>query len=210
MKSIIDLHVHSKFSGDTDAEPEEIILQAIKLNIDGLAFTEHYSYEASEAVEMLKERYSRKIRLFRGVEFSAAEGHCLIFGVNTDKLSIRSAPVEYVIRIVNEKGGVVIPSHPYRKGNSLGDMIERTKGICALEGYNGCNMPAYNLKAIKAAKALNIPFTGGSDAHLPQEVGLCYTEFEDAVTEDNFVDLLRAGCYRGVDKRKLRTGWFGL
>jgi len=210
MRSLIDLHVHSKFSGDTDAEPEELIIQAIKQKMDGLAFTEHYSYEASEPVEVLKERYSGKIRLFRGVEFSAAEGHCLVFGVNTDKLSIGHASVEYLIRIVNEKGGVVIPSHPYRKGNSLGDRIERTEGICALEGYNGCNMPAYNLKAIKAAKALNLPYTGGSDAHLPQEVGLCYTEFEDEVTEDNFIDLLKAGYYRGVDKRKLKTGWFGI
>ena len=210
MKSLVDLHVHSKFSGDTDAEPEELVIQAIKLSIDGLAFTEHYSYEASETVELLKERYNGKIRLFRGVEFSAVEGHCLIFGVNTDKLLIGYAPVEDVIRIVNEKGGVVIPSHPYRKGNSLGDVIERARGICALEGYNGCNMPAYNEKAIKAAKALNLPYTGGSDAHLPLEVGQCYTEFEDTVTEENFLHLLKAGYYHGVDKRKLKARWFSL
>ena len=210
MKSVIDLHVHSKFSGDTDAEPEELVIQAVKLGIGGLAFTEHYSFEASEIVESLKERYRGKVRLLRGVEFSALEGHCLIFGVNTDRLLIGCAPVEDVVRIVNERGGVVIPSHPYRKGNSLGDVIERVDGICALEGYNGCNMPAYNEKAIRAAKILNLPYTGGSDAHLPQEVGQCYTEFEDTVTEDNFVDLLKAGCYRGIDTRKLRAKWFGI
>ncbi|HAM51156.1 MAG TPA: metal-dependent phosphohydrolase [Nitrospiraceae bacterium] len=206
MKFLIDLHVHSKFSGDTDSDPEESIIQAINLNLDGIAFTEHYSYEASEGIEMLKENYSWRIGIFRGVEFSAAEGHCLIFGVNTDKLLIRHAPVLDLIRIVNEKGGVVIPSHPYRMENSLGDKVDAATGICALEGYNGCNMRAYNERAIKAAKALNLPYTGGSDAHLPQEVGLCYTAFEDTVTDDNFVDQLRAGNYQGFDKRKLGKG----
>jgi histidinol phosphatase-like PHP family hydrolase len=62
MKSVIDLHVHSKFSGDTDAEPEELIIQAVKLNMDGLAFTEHYSYEASETIEMLKEQRNTTIQ----------------------------------------------------------------------------------------------------------------------------------------------------
>ncbi len=54
-KSKIDLYVHSRFSGDTNSDPEEMILRAIELNLNGVAFTEHYSYEASEPVENLKE-----------------------------------------------------------------------------------------------------------------------------------------------------------
>ena len=201
MKTRIDLHVHSRFSGDTDAEPEELIMRAIKHGLDGIAFTEHYSYEVSEPLEELKEQYKDKIMVFRGVEFSALEGHCLIFGVNTDALSITHLPFAEMIRIVNESGGVVIPSHPYRRGNSLGDVIKRTPGICALEGYNGCNMHAYNARAVEMARVLNIPYTGGSDAHVPDEVGLCLTEFEDEVTSHNFIALLKRGHYRGIDNR---------
>ena len=84
MKTRIDLHIHSKFSGDTDAEPEELIMQAIKQGLHGIAFTEHYSYEVSEPLEELKEQYKDKVMIFRGVEFSALEGHCLIFGVNME------------------------------------------------------------------------------------------------------------------------------
>ncbi len=64
-------------------------------------------------------------------------------------------------------------------------------------------MHAYNVKAIETAKALQLPFTGGSDAHAPAEVGSCYTEFRDSVTYDNFVALLREGNYRGIDTRKI-------
>src|SRR5208283_3691088 len=82
----IDIHVHSRNSGDSDADPEELILRAINNGLHGIAFTEHYSFEASEPVEILRERYEHEIMVFRGVEFSAAEGHCLVFGVNTDNL----------------------------------------------------------------------------------------------------------------------------
>jgi len=203
MKFRMDLHVHSKYSGDTDAEPEEEIIRAISLGLQGIVFTEHYSYAASEHAEGLKEKYHDSILVLRGVEFSAAEGHCLIFGVDTDKLSIKYAPVKDLLSIVTLHGGVVIPSHPYRGGNSLGDRIYDLGGIAAVEGYNGCNMHAFNVRAIEAAGALDLPFTGGSDAHAANEVGSCYTEFEDEVTSDNFVGLLKRGNYKGVDTRKV-------
>ena len=208
MKFKIDLHVHSKYSGDTDSEPEEAILRAISLNLQGIAFTEHYSYAASEYAEGFREKYQDSILIFRGVEFSAAEGHCLIFGVDTDRLAIKYAPVKDVVRIVNQRGGVVIPSHPYRVGNSLGDRIHNLNGISAVEGYNGCNMHAFNIRAIEAAKALNLPFTGGSDAHSPREVGACFTEFNGEVTYDNFIGVLKQGDYQGVDTRKISRWMF--
>ena len=203
----IDIHIHTKFSGDNYTEPEETVLQAIEINLQGIAFTEHYSYEASEHAEKLIEKYKGRIMIFRGVEFSAAEGHCLVFGVNTDKLSIKNAPVEEVIKAVNGSGGIVIPSHPFRGGNSLGDNIELIRGFSAIEGYNGYSHHSQNTKAVEAAKRLQIPYTGGSDAHEAKEVGACFTEFYDEVTFDNFLDLLKAGNYKGVDTRKVSRAW---
>lgn len=203
MKFKLDLHVHTKYSGDNDADPEETIIRAIELGLHGVAFTEHYYYGASEPVEILKEKYGEQILILRGVEFSTNEGHCLIFGVNTDRLGMKSAPLADVIRFATGAGGVVIPSHPYRPGTSLGDLVKSMNGISGLEGYNGANMHPLNVKAIDAAKAMKLPYTGGSDAHEPHEVGSCYTEFRDAVTYDNFIGLLQAGNYRGVDTRKI-------
>ncbi|MBI5055682.1 MAG: PHP domain-containing protein [Nitrospirae bacterium] len=207
MKFKIDLHVHSKFSGDNYSEPEETVLHAIEINLQGIAFTEHYSYEASEHAEKLREKYIGRIMIFRGVEFSSEEGHCLVFGVNTDRLSLKHAPVEEVIKVVSEYGGVVIPSHPFRGSNSLGDNIERVKGLTALEGCNGYSHHSQNMKAIEAAKRLKLPYTGGSDAHEPKEAGACFTEFDDEVTYENLLDMLKAGNYQGVDTRKVSRAW---
>jgi len=199
----IDLHIHSANSGDNFTNPEEVVTQAIERGLDGIAFTEHYSYEASEGAEALQEKYRNSIMIFRGVEFSAAEGHCLVFGVNTDRLSLKYAPVADLVQIVNENGGVVIPSHPFRGVNSLGTLITTVEGLCAVEGYNGCNMHPFNKKAVQTAQALNLPFTGGSDAHAAEETGACYTNFFDVVTHDNFIHLLKKGAYRGIDTRKV-------
>jgi len=203
MKFKIDLHVHSKYSEDNDAEPEETVIRAIQYGLQGIAFTEHYYYEVSEPVELLKEKYGDRILILRGVEFSTAEGHCLVFGLNTDNLSLKYAPAEEVIQAVNGAGGVAIPSHPYRSVNSFGDLVKTVKGIRALEGYNGCNMHPFNIRAVDAAQMLNIPYTGGSDAHESKDVGSCFTEFDDRVTNENFIAMLKAGRYRGIDLRKV-------
>jgi predicted metal-dependent phosphoesterase TrpH len=203
----VDLHVHSHLSGDNLSDPEECVVRAIELGLQGLAFTEHYSYEASEPLEPLVERYRDRILILRGVEFSAAEGHCLVFGVDTDRLSIPYAPVDELTREVNRRGGAVIPSHPYRGGSGLGDRILTLAGIAAVEGHNGCNHHTFNQRAIRAARRLRIPFTGGSDAHQPGEVGFCYTVFAERVTAENVAGLLRAGRYDAVDTRKVSRGW---
>ena len=203
MRYKIDLHVHSRNSGDNTTDPAETVERAIGLGLHGIAFTEHYSYEASEPVERLRVTYRGAILLLRGVEFSAAEGHCLVFGADTDKLALRHAPVAELVRKVGEAGGVVIPSHPFRGGNSLGDLAGSVQGICAVEGCNGANMHAMNDRAIRLAASLGLPYTGGSDAHAPVEVGSCYTEFDGAVSYENFLDRLRSGRFRGIDTRKV-------
>jgi hypothetical protein len=172
-------------------------------------FTEHYFYGSSEAIEPLRERYRTAILVLRGVEFSAAEGHCLVFGVDTDRLCPPYTPAEELVRLVNEAGGAVVPSHPYRGGSGLGDRILALRGIAAVEGHNGCNAGGFNRRAIEAARRLGLPLTGGSDAHLPEEVGSCHTVFRERVTADNLVALLRAGAYEAVDERRSSRGLFG-
>jgi predicted metal-dependent phosphoesterase TrpH len=203
----IDLHVHTIFSGDTDADPEAAVQQAIQSNLFGIAFTEHYSYDASSHADSLREKYKDEILIFRGVEFSSADGHCLVFGVNTDKLSIKNYTLARVVNVVSEHGGVVIPTHPYRGSNSIGNKIDQVQGFTAIEGYNGYSHFMQNKKAVEKAQELNIPYTGGSDAHASREVGACFTEFDDRVTYDNFLSLLKSGNYRGVDTRKVSRGW---
>jgi predicted metal-dependent phosphoesterase TrpH len=203
----IDLHVHSRLSCDNDADPEECVARAIERGLQGIAFTEHSSFEASEPIELLRERYGKAILILRGVEFSAAEGHCLVFGADTDRLAPPFAPMEELVGIVNRAGGAVVPSHPYRAGSGIGDRVLTLEGIVAIEGHNGCNHVAFNQRAIEAARYRRLPVTGGSDAHRAGEVGSCFTVFPGRVTPERFVAMLKAGHYEAVDTRKVSRGW---
>jgi predicted metal-dependent phosphoesterase TrpH len=202
----VDLHAHSLLSGDNAADPEECVVRAIERGLHAIAFTEHYSFAASEPIGRLAERYRASIVVLRGVEFSAEEGHCLVFGVDTDRDCTPYAPVGELVRVVARRGGAVIPSHPYRGGSGIGDLVLRLPGIAALEGCNGCNAEPFNRRAIETARRLGLPVTGGSDAHAPGEVGSCYTLFRKPVTAENLVALLRAGDYEAVDTRKVSRG----
>lgn len=193
------MHNHTVFSPDSTSEPRESVERARELGLNGIAFTEHNSYDASEPVESLKALY-KDILILRGMEYTSAEGHVLIFGLSDGDIRRAgvNAPLEDVIKIVNEEHGVVILPHPFREWSLLKTDIMKLKGVAAIEAYNGHNNELENERALKAASLLSLPTTGGSDSHNIMEVGNCFTEFSDLITYDNFLDVLRQGRYRGM------------
>jgi predicted metal-dependent phosphoesterase TrpH len=195
----IDLHNHA-FTYESSSEPEEVIESAIHAGLDGIAFTEHNSYSATERAETLKVKYSGRIRLFRGVEYDAAEGHVLLFGLRDNSfLDIGMfAPLDELIKSVEPKGVVAVVAHPFRGWASFKSDLSRAGGICAIEAFNGNNTDEENEKAYNASVSLGLPSTGGSDSHSSDGVGRCYTEFFDEVAEDALASALRSGRYRGV------------
>jgi len=191
MAYAVDMHVHSKYSGDNNSKPEDIIKMAINYGIHSICFTEHNLYSLSSFVEDLREKYKGQINLIRGVEFSCAEGHCLVFGCNTDAVMI-GASAKTLINYVDSCGGIAIPSHPYRGDCvSMGDLI-RFLPIQIIEGMNGKNLSSMNEMALNTARECNLGWTGGSDCHNPFDVGKCVTAFPVPVTQENIVALLRA------------------
>ena len=52
----LDLHIHSYESGDNDSDPQEVVEHAIAQGLDGIAFTEHSFFEASDYAEVLREK----------------------------------------------------------------------------------------------------------------------------------------------------------
>lgn len=77
-----DMHVHSKFSSDSELDMEDGILRAIECNLSGIAFTDHldidyvnyeteYQYDFAEyfqKINRLKEKYQKRIHILTAVE----------------------------------------------------------------------------------------------------------------------------------------------
>ncbi len=78
--NVIDSHMHSSFSPDSQAEPVTMIRQALRDHFSHICFTDHMEYSHAEeqfeldipayiaALRRLKERYEKKIELHIGVE----------------------------------------------------------------------------------------------------------------------------------------------
>ena len=76
-----DTHMHCKFSGDSEAEPEDMILAAIDKGLTGICFTDHIDYDYPGPVSFqfdpdayfrvlgkLSETYQEKLSIHIGVE----------------------------------------------------------------------------------------------------------------------------------------------
>ncbi len=73
-----DMHVHSRFSHDSEADMEEACAQAIKKGLAGLAFTDHcdlidrLGYDhiraSGQAAQHLQKSYAGRLKILRGVE----------------------------------------------------------------------------------------------------------------------------------------------
>lgn len=194
----IDMHIHTILGGDSAIRPEEVVAQARRVGLDGVCITEHHSYDLSRPFARIAEQ--ERFPIFRGLEYRAAEGHLLIYGVRAGKGDFPPGlPMQTVMEWIDRRGGVAVPAHPYQAGmvgNAMGDRVLRLKGLVAIETLNGSLRPELNQMAQEAAHRLGVRGIGGSDAHGIVALGKAYTCFSTAITDEaHLVALLRGGEY---------------
>lgn len=183
---LIDLHCHTKYSGDNKLEPVELIYAARARGLDAVCITEHDSFRASEPIEKIAE--AEGFLVFRGAEINTDKGHILAFGFQDD--SWKNEKSGYYSRIgeirpkVQACGGILVPAHPFRViGAGWGSSsLLHMDFISALEVLNGENTERENELAMEAWAQLNIPGVGGSDCHFASTVGVFATWFENNVS----------------------------
>lgn len=206
---LVDLHVHTKLSSDSNVAPEQYF-EAIAKNptpLGAICFTEHRRFpddaEIDRSYAELSERFG--VRIFKGVEADTNLGHLLIFGVTREfrrrfDLDSRMLRAEQVIEVVHGEGGIAIPAHPFRDsgyGARLDGLLAKVgPALSAIEAINGQNSHDQNAEALAMAEKLGLTPLAGSDAHFPTANWFltCATELdrEVATVEDLCVEL-RAG-----------------
>ena len=192
-----DLHVHSHFSKDSNADIDSIITHAKKNGLDGIAVCDHDTIEGGIACAKRAKEIGTDLIVISGVEVTSSKGHILVIGIKED-IEPQLSP-EKTIERARELGGVVIIPHPF-KISSHGIGYVEGLDIDAVEVLNSrCLDNSSNSKAKKAAESQNLPQVGGSDAHTPQMVGQAYTEID---AQENTVDAVLMAIRQG----KVRAG----
>lgn len=169
----VDLHLHdNKYSTDSHISIEEIVREAKRKGLDGIALTNHENPDVVKEIDELVEKYDFVI--FPGVEYLTKDGDIVAFGI--DKLPEEQMSTQEFIEYVDKFGGTCTAAHPYRTNNrGLEDKLYTVKGLTAIEGYNGSTSDYHNGLAVKAGKELGIQVIGSSDAHVVEKVGVYAT-----------------------------------
>lgn len=186
---IIDLHLHeSQYSACSWMTVQEAVAAARKQGLDAICITNHDSLDIRES-DLLK---TVDFPVFVGVELFTDEGEIIAFGL--DVLPEQPIPAQDFIDFVTEQGGFCFAAHPFRVGSGLGDHMTTLKGLHGVEVCNGGNLDWENAKAWKACQQLNLVPVGGSDAHLPKDVGRYATWLPAPVTTmQELVAALKSG-----------------
>lgn len=195
---LIDLHCHTRVHSACSAlTPEALARAARAAGLDGVCITEHDALWPLDDIEALSREFG--LLVLRGVEVTTDVGHVLAFGLRG--YTPEMARIERLKAIADTEGAVLVLAHPSRR---YGAVPEADPGLWfhAFETENGTEGRLQNETAARLARALPLPGTGGSDAHAVREVGTAATLFDRPVrTEHQFLDELRAGRYRAVDRR---------
>ena len=150
--------------------------------------------------------------ILRGNEITTSQGDMLVFGLDEDIKGIIS--IESLRQKVTAANGFIIAAHPFRgfltfDAAHLGMTPQKAmqsplfKQVDALEVFNGKVTPKENQFARQVATGLNLPATGGSDAHEITEVGQYATRFTRPIqNEAELVEALKSDNYVAVAYRK--------
>ncbi|HUF52584.1 MAG TPA: PHP-associated domain-containing protein [Dehalococcoidia bacterium] len=222
MSSIIDMHIHTVVgSMDSDISPKRLGQQAKDMGLNGVAITEHLHMWRPEEIAHFKEEHG--LFAFNAREWTTDMGHIGVFGLPPDVKGIRY--VSDLRAAVQDYNGFMVMNHPFRyfPGPSsllFGDRREAQlldieelsdhpvfSMVDAVEVLNGGCIERENKLALDVAAHLGLPLVGGSDAHMPLEVGRYATQFEaDITSEEEMLEEMRAGRFQAV--RRVQPGQY--
>ena len=207
----IDLHVHTHPASPCSSAPEsELIQEAKRIGLDAICFTDHNFVWDPERITALQKEH--QFLILRGNEITTNQGDMLVFGLDEDIKGIIS--IESLRQKVMAVNGFMIAAHPFRgfltfDAAHLGMTPQKAMQsplftqVDALEVLNGKVTPRENQFAYQVAKGLNLPATGGSDAHEVLEVGQYATRFSRPIqNEAELVAALKSDNYVASAYRK--------
>lgn len=207
----VDLHLHTfPASRCASSRVEAMIEEAKRIGLDAICLTDHNHVWSRDQVNRLMDAH--QFLIFRGNEIVTDQGDMLVFGMDTDVRNV--IPLTRLKQQVDDAGGFIIAAHPFRGfltfgAGQLGLTPEKAMqremftSVYAVEARNGKVTAQENSLALQVALGLNLPVTGGSDAHDISCVGIYATRFSKAVSnEEELITALKSGSYEPVEFRR--------
>ncbi len=209
---IIDFHIHTKYSKDSNIDPKELIRKARKLGYTALGITDHN--EVKGALYTKKINPYKDLLILIGQEIKTEKGELIVFGTS-ENLSSKSF-FELIDYARDNNLFLVIP-HPFDSIRSSSlcrhlsyeEIREYAKKADAIECINARALfDVFNNKARDLAISIKKPCVAGSDSHILEEFGAVRTYVDAELSEEDIYNAVRKGLCRAEGKRNLFTVHF--
>lgn len=197
-----DLHLHTNVS-DGFFAPEEIVVSAVKQNLNVIAITDHGRIEGAVTARKYARKNNLPIEIIVGEEITTIQGE--LVGLFLKKTIPPFLDIVKTAKLIKEQKGIVFVPHPLRaitgysaSFESIEKLIQK-KLVDAIEIYNfwdyGSGLPT---KRAKKNKIWQLPELGNSDSHHKKTIGKCFTVFPG----ENISDLKKAIMSRKTEPKK--------
>jgi predicted metal-dependent phosphoesterase TrpH len=155
------------YSYDGLMSPKTILKTAEHKGLNAIAITDHNTIQGGVLASRISREENSKVTVIIGEEISTNIGDVIGLFLSNE---IKSMNVLEAISEIHSQGGVVLVPHPFRGHDlrGLSDLVSKTDLI---EIFN--SRSPIKLEQIQYLKTLNKTLVGCSDAHFPQEIGLC-------------------------------------
>lgn len=171
MELRLDLHIHSLRSPDGRMTLAEIVERAKARGLDGVAVCDHDL--CMEAVPEFPD-----FLLIPGVEVSTQLGHLLGLFITRP---VETKDFFQAVEAIHAQGGLAVLAHPFEHAREEARLLPAVPLLDGVEVFNSRaerKIRDANRLAAAFAQAHGLRPFGGSDAHVPQEVGNGFTQVE--------------------------------
>ena len=186
-----DLHIHSRYSLDSNNSLEGIIQRCQQRGINCIAVCDHGTAEGG-----LKMRELAPFKVIVAEEVLTPEGE--IMGMFLQETVPSGSSPEETIKQIRKQGGLVCIPHPFdrfrpsaMKGDTLARIVDQ---VDIIEVFNARTLPYQNMNRPRNfARQHNLVQGAGSDAHTLAEIGNAYVELPEFDGRDDFLQALAQG-----------------
>jgi predicted metal-dependent phosphoesterase TrpH len=186
-----DLHIHTKYSMDSNNPLDGVIERCLELGINCIAVCDHGTAEGA-----IKLKDIAPFRVIVAEEVLTPDGE--IMGMFLKETIPSGISVAEAISQIKSQNGLVCIPHPFdrfrpsaMKGRVMAEIADQ---IDIIEVFNARTLPYQNMNRPRNfAREHNLPQGAGSDAHTLSEIGKAYVEMPEFSGRGDFIGSLIQG-----------------
>lgn len=197
----LDLHIHSCYSVfDGMMSPRAIVKLADQLGYDGIAVTDHYTYDGAIRGTLATARLAedRGLSAWTGLEYHVTEGeetgHVLLYFDDEGKVPERGLELDDLLDHAHDEDLTVVHPHPFGYAGITAERLFDAADYVELNGSYGEGAVNGRTRDRLRQRGETSRLVANTDAHARGQMGSAFTEVTEVLDDLRDTLATRTGC----------------